>query len=346
MKALVLLSFLAATNAGAQALQWDGGVTRVDTIQSPSLRKNLIGDASERPVTVYLPPGYSKTRTKRYPVIYLLHGFDGDHRQFVRGGIQNLNIRLTMDSLIRAAAVREMIVVMPSALNFFQGSFYANSVVTGNWEDFVVRDLMSHIDRKYRTLRRREARGIAGWSMGGYAALRIAMRNPDKFSAVYALSACCLAAMDAPERAAGWKAAVRTSRREDYPAAGFTAHLLFALAAIYSPNPSKPPFYVDLPYRLESDSLVIVPEIAARWQSGPLALASTHLDALRRMEIAFDAGTRDALTDIPVNARALDSLLTANQVKHTAELYDGTHGSRIRERIETKLLPFFSRALH
>jgi hypothetical protein len=75
-------------------------------------------------------------------------------------------------------------------------------------------------------------------------------------------------------------------------------------------------------------------------------MAATKIAALRRLEIAFDAGTRDALTDIPPNVRALDSLLTANGVRHSAELYDGTHGSRIRERFETKLLPFFSRALH
>jgi pimeloyl-ACP methyl ester carboxylesterase len=279
-------------------------------------------------------------------VIYLLHGFDADHRTFIRGSLQNLNIRVSMDSLIRASQVKPMIIVTPNARNFFEGSFYTNSVVTGNWEDFVVRDLVGFIDRKYRTVRNRDGRGIAGWSMGGYGALRIAMGNPDKFSAVYALSPCCLAHMDAPERMAGWKAALRTSRREDYGAAGFTAHLIFAVAALYSPNTSRPPFFVDLPYRLDGDSLVVVPEIMSKWKNGPLAMASSRFDALRRMHIAFDAGDADGLTDIPVNVRALDSLLLASKVPHTAEIYEGNHGNRIRRRIESKLLPFFSSALH
>lgn len=346
MRRVFVVLMLLAASATAESQAWSGGVTHVDTIDAPSLRNNLMGDRSTREVTVYLPPGYSKSRSKRYPVIYLLHGFDADHRTFIRGSLQNLNIRISMDSLIRAAQVNPMIIVTPNARNFFEGSFYTNSVVTGNWEDFVVRDLVGFIDRKYRTVRTRDGRGIAGWSMGGYGALRIAMGNPDKFSAVYALSPCCLAHMDAPERLAGWKAALRTSRREDYAAAGFTAHLIFAVAALYSPNTLKPPFYVDLPYRLDGDSLVVVPDIMSKWKNGPLAMASSRLDALRRMHIAFDAGDADGLTDIPVNVRALDSLLLANKVPHAAEIYEGNHGNRIRRRIESKLLPFFSGALH
>lgn len=344
--AIVFAAMPFPRTALAQDAVWAGGVTHVDTIAAPSLRGNLMGDPAWDEVTVYLPPSYSSQRSKRYPVVYLLHGFAANHRAFMKGAYQNLNVRISMDSLIRAGAVKEMIVVTPNARNFFDGSFYANSPVTGNWEDFIVRDLVSHIDRRYRTIRSRTARGLTGHSMGGYGTLRIGMRHPETFSALYALSPCCLASMDAPERTAGWKVAVGLSERSDYAKAGFTANLLYALAVLYSPNMSKPPFFADLPYRLEGGALVSVSDVAAKWNAGPLSMVPSHLPALRRMAIAFDAGTADALTDIPVNVRALDSLLAAHDIPHMAELYEGTHGSRIRARLESKVFPFFSRVLH
>lgn len=339
-----LLAAGTATVAGAQNT-WSGGVTHVDTVFAPSLRGNLVGDPDRREVTVYLPPGYRQNRQKRYPVIYLLHGFAADHRAFVRGAYQNLNIRISMDSLIRAGRVKEMIVVTPSARNFFDGSFYANSPVTGRWEDFIARDLVHHVDTKYRTSRGRQGRGIAGHSMGGFGALRVAMRNPDTFSAVYALSPCCLGRMDARYLTAGWKAATRVTDRTSYSRSGFFANLLYALAALYSPDASNPPLFAELPYRLDGDSLAPLPSVAEKWRATPLAMARSHLPALRRLSIAFDAGVSDLLTDIPVGVRSLDSLLTAEGIPHSAELYPGTHGGRFRLRLEEKALPFFSRTL-
>lgn len=263
----------------------------------------------------------------------------------MRGAYQNLNVRVSMDSLIRSGAVREMIVVTPNARNFFDGSFYMNSPVTGRWEDFIVEDLVSHVDRNYRTIRDRRGRGIAGHSMGGFGALRIAMRNPDRFSAVYAMSPCCLSRMDGAERIAAWKAANVITRREDYASAGFTANLLYALSAAYSPNVGKPPFFADLPYRLEGGLLIADSTVLRKWSNDPLRMARAHLPGLRQIAIGFDAGDADGLRDIPRNVKALDSLLTASDVPHFAEIYSGTHGSRIRSRLESIVLPFFSRNL-
>ena len=111
-----------------------------------------------------------------------------------------------------------MIVVMPNARNAFDGSFYTNSPVTGNWEQFIVRDLVNYVDHKYRTLRTRKARGLAGHSMGGYGALRIGMRHPETFSAVYALSAYGLAFTDSVERAydKNWRTAMTLTDWEQF----------------------------------------------------------------------------------------------------------------------------------
>src|SRR5205085_3914749 len=88
--------------------------------------------------------------------------------------------------------IGEMIIVVPNGTNAYSGSFYTNSAVTGNWEDYLIRDLTSYIDGKYRTLASAESRGIAGHSMGGYGSIILAMKHPDVFGAVYALSPCCL----------------------------------------------------------------------------------------------------------------------------------------------------------
>jgi S-formylglutathione hydrolase FrmB len=348
---LVKIIFLAAVSvlsATALPAQTGGGITHVDTVPAPSLRNNLLGDPDERLATVYLPPSYSKNRSKRYPVIYFLHGFDADHRAFMRGGYENLNVRITMDSLIHAGLSKEMIVVTPNARNFFDGGFYANSSATGNWEDFVVRDLVRYMDRRYRTIRNRSGRGIAGHSMGGFGAFRVGMRNPDTFSAMYLLSAFGLSEYDSIQSvgAATWKSAVTLTDTSRYLKAGFMADLMYGLAGVYSPNPSKPPFYVDLPFRLEGDSLVLIPEVAEKWSMTPISMIPKYAANLRRMRIGFDAGDDDGFRDIPQNVHRLDSIFTALDIPHEGEVYPGTHMKGIRGRIESKMIPFFSNALH
>ena len=340
---IIVSMTLVSVELGAQG----GGVTHVDTIAAPSLRNNLIGDTNRREVTVYLPPGYGRNPQKRYPVVYLLHGFAANHRAFMAGVYANMNTRISMDSLIRSGLVKEMIVVTPNARNAFDGSFYVNSVTTGNWEDFIYRDLVSFIDRRYRTIRNRSGRGIAGHSMGGYGALWVGMRHPETFAAIYALSPCCLRDFGAvSQRGTGpWKAALRVTEKSQILKAGFQADLLLALAAAYSPNPRRPPLFLDLPNRLEGDSIVEVPEAAAKWLASPMSFVPRYADNLRKMHVAFDAGRRDALKDIPMSVTMLDSVLTELRIPHTAEVYDGDHMRPIRGRIESKVMPFFSRVL-
>jgi S-formylglutathione hydrolase FrmB len=266
------------------------------------------------------------------------------------GGVySNMNTRLSMDSLIHEGLSKEMIVVTPNADNPFDGGFYRNSVVTGNWEDYIYKDLVSFIDNRYRTIRSRSGRGIAGHSMGGYGALWIGMRHPEVFSAMYLLSPCCLRDFGAvTQRGAGpWKSALRVTSVDSVLKAGFTADLLIALAAVYSPNPSHPPLFVDFPNRLEGDSVVEIPSITQKWiELSPMKFVPQYAANLRRMAIGFDAGRQDALKDIPVSVTMLDSVLTSLGVPHTAELYDGDHMKRIRSRIESHVIPFMSKALH
>ena len=342
------LLLLTTSTPGLAQKDWRGGVIHTIDVPAPSLRGNLVGDSDKRAVSVYLPPRYSSDAGRRFPVIYLLHGFAADHRAFIRGAYQDLNLRVSMDSLIAAGKVQPMIVVTPNARNRFDGSFYANSPVTGRWEDFVSKDLVRDIDRRYRTIAKPASRGIAGHSMGGYGALTVAMRTPGVFSAVYALSPCCLGPqytdLTFPGRVETWKRAVAVKDTSQIRAAGFHANLLMALTAVYSPAPNRPPLFIAYPFVPRDSSLIADSASLARWDP-PLTQLARYRRNLTQLKIGIDAGDSDGLADIPVNARALDGELTQLGIEHFFEIYEGDHGNRVRERLERVALPFFSRHL-
>lgn len=162
----LILVLLGTDTRPAVALQ--GSIVEA-MLPSPALQGNLVGDSPRRPIQVYLPPSYPERASRRYPVIYLLHGFQGNYSQWMAGG-KEWNIRDAMDGLIAAGKVREMLLVMPDAKNKYAGSFYTNSPTTGNWEDFLASDLVAFIDKNYQTIPHASSRGIAGHSMGGYGA--------------------------------------------------------------------------------------------------------------------------------------------------------------------------------
>jgi S-formylglutathione hydrolase len=344
---IILGTFVGITGVPFTAAPQSGGVIHRDSVPAPALRRNMVGDPAWNRMSIYLPPGYNNQPERRFPVLYFLHGFDADDRALVKGAYQNLNIRISMDSLVRLGTVREMIIVMPSARNAYNGSFYTNSPVTGNWELFITRDLVNYVDRKYRTLKTRTGRGLAGHSMGGYGALRIGMRHPETFSAVYALSPCCLdfSDWDTPAYEKTWRSAMTLRSWDDYAKAGFVANLLMAFGAANAPDISNAPLFISLPYVKRRDSLVLDQRIARRWSVRPLAMAHEYTANLRRLEIAFDAGVDDGFKDIPMRTNELDKLLSSLKVSHSFELYEGGHGDQVRARIEGKMLPFFSRVL-
>jgi enterochelin esterase-like enzyme len=182
-------------------------------ILSPSLKGNLLGDPAEQPVYVYLPPEYEGS-TKRYPTLYLLHGFTSNSSVWINGQYQGMKLQTLMDDSIKSGKVREMIVVAANGSNAYKGSFYTNSAVTGNWEDFIIRDLVNYVDTKYRTIAQAESRGIAGHSMGGYGSIMLGMKHPEIFGAVYALSPCCLAMeADMSEANSAWPGVLQLTSR-------------------------------------------------------------------------------------------------------------------------------------
>src|SRR6185436_11970285 len=152
-------------------------------VHGKALEGNLEGDSPDRDVFVYLPASYASNASRRYPVVYFLHGYAAHAETYWN----SLSVAAAAD-----AAAAEMILVLPDAFTIWDGSMFSNSPTTGDWETFIADDLVSYIDGHYRTITNRAARGLSGHSMGGYGTVRIGMKRPDAFGALYAMSSCCL----------------------------------------------------------------------------------------------------------------------------------------------------------
>ncbi len=152
------------------------GTLRRIMVRSPALG----GRAQE--VYVYLPPGYAAHPSRRYPVLYLLHGFPGRPLAF----IETVQMGVVEDSLAAKRVAQPLILVMPfGSTSTFTDEEWANGAHAGNeWASFVARDLVRYIDGHYRTIRAARARAIGGLSEGGYGAVDIALQNPHEFSVV------------------------------------------------------------------------------------------------------------------------------------------------------------------
>ena len=186
-----------------------------------------------------------------------------------------------------------MIVVLANAQTRHNGSMYSNSATTGNWEDFMSRDLVAYIDSHYRTIANRLSRGIAGHSMGGYGTVRIAMRHPDVFSALLRHEPLLHVGPRSPARRNGQEDRGRQSLRQPPISLDFFARATFAAAAAWSPNPKDPPLYLDLPTK----NGVPQPAVLARWAANaPLAMVDQYIGNLRQYRaIALDVGDLDGL---------------------------------------------------
>jgi enterochelin esterase-like enzyme len=156
-------------------------------IHGPALEGNLEGDAVNRDALVFLPPSYPQNRTRRYPVVYALHGYSIGAEQWSK----EIHVPQTIEGAF-ARGAREMIVVLPDSKTVHNGSMYSSSVTTGDFENYIARDVVAYIDAHYRTIPNRTSRGLVGHSMGGYGATRIGMKHAGVFGSLYIMSPCCL----------------------------------------------------------------------------------------------------------------------------------------------------------
>ena len=237
---------------------------------------------------------------------------------------------------------------MPNGYHSYEACWYVNSPVTGNWEDFITQELVEYIDSTYRTLPEVARRGLAGHSMGGTGALRLAIRHPEVYGAVYGLSGAFALSRRPPELLSdseqeAWIKTSLLTKKEQFGERG-TDPGLIALAAAYSPNLNNPPFFVDFPFEVVDGEIIRVESIWQKWvPHDVVVMARSYQANLRSLSaIRFDCGVNDVLV---YGNRTFSQTLTEEGIPHVFEEYDGDHLNRVEERIEMAVLPFFSRAL-
>ena len=304
---------------------------------SPALYDNKMGDSPIRKVTIALPPDYYFNFARRYPVVYYLPGFNADNETDIRW-VGKENVILFLDHLMERHLIKNLILVAPDPKNSFKGSFYTNSPLTGNWENYIVKDLVDFVDTHYRTIRSSKARGICGFSMGGYGAMMLAMKHPDVFGAVASFDAPLdLEAMKTvipkiiAENPHGIKLATDNDKRFFTPA-------FLAMAAAFSPNLKKPPYFIDLPFKYPSPK--IIPSVWQKWlDHDPSSLTKRYADNLKKLEIYIGVDSNDEFK-ITIPDEKFHKILSNLGVKHRFLLYPGTHGASLVQM--TTMLEFLS----
>jgi len=305
-------------------------------VHGTALEGNLEGDAADRDVFVFLPPSYAQEKSRRYPVVYALHGYSIGAEQWTH----EIHVPETIEGAF-AQGAKEMIVVLPDSKTLHNGSMYSSSVTTGDFELFIAHDLVAYIDAHYRTIPERQSRGIVGHSMGGYGATRIGMKHSDVFGSLYIMSPCCLSARPAgsmnPEIAKSLEALKTPADSEGLP---FFARATLASAAAWSPNPKNPPLYLDLPTKDGTPQ----PDVFAKWAANaPLAFVDQYIGSLRRYRaISIDVGDQDGLRADTVK---LHEVLDKYAIANSFEVYSGTHTSKVADRFQNHVLPFLGQTL-
>lgn len=304
-------------------------------VHGTSLEGNLEKDAVDRDVFVFLPPAYKKEKSRRFPVIYALHGYSIGAEQWSH----EIHVPQTIEGAF-AQGNKEMIVVLPDSKTLHNGSMYSSSVTTGDFEQFVARDLVEYIDAHYRTIPERMSRGLVGHSMGGYGAIRIGMKHSDRFGVLYVMSPCCLSPRTEPPKPEIARALESLTTPEESAKLPFFARAQMASAAAWSPDPNNPPLYLDLPTK----DGIAQPDVLAKWTANaPLAFMDQYVGSLRQYRaIAIDVGDQDSLQ---IDAGKLHAALDKYGIANRFEVYPGTHTSKVADRFQNHVLTFFSQNL-
>ena len=320
---------------------------RIDVVYGRHLEKNKLGDPLERNLTVQLPRSYHRSKTRRYPVAYLLHGFGGSAWGWANdfstaAGPRWRSFFHSVDALMQGRKCQEMILVMPDGSNRWGCSQWVDSGVNGNYAKYVAEDVVNFVDAKYRTVPARTHRMVAGVSSGSIGAFHVGGGNPDVFGAVGIRSAdIYFEVTHVPWLVDFVNASWPKGFQGPMPGNTFS-WFCYGLAAAYSPNPRKPPYYCDLPISFPTGELI--DDVWQKWlRFDPIIALEGYVDAFKSMHVFTDCGSRDE-HDFHLGHRILHARLKKARVRHVYEEFDGTHGSHSNERT-LRTLEWFSSVL-
>lgn len=337
------LCFLLMFGAGSAAVSQPSGRLIAAELRSVNFVGSKTGVSPLRKLSVYLPPGYADPK-KRFPVLYYLNHFFEDHTApFANHGAAAL-----FDRAISRGVIGDVIVVTADFSTPAGSSWYVNSSATGNWEDFMVRELVPYIDANYRTLASRDSRGIVGDGVGAYGAIRFGMRHAQMFGSVYGMHPVGAGGnIQTTHSRPNWERLARASSLDDLGDDGFS-RIFTSIYQAALPNPDRPPLFFDPPARGVDGRVVVDTAVMARFHdhfslAAQLPSHAANLKMLRGFK--FDWGRADTLVDHVYGNQAFAHLLDEYGVPHEAEEHGGGFRDRHwgeRGRVYTDVLPFFA----
>ena len=310
---------------------------RIDehTFHSAALEGNALGDSADRPLWVYVPPGYDDDTDRRYPTIYAIQGLTGQLDMWRNRAPFRWNYPELLDRAMAGGDCGPAVVVYVDCWTRIGGSQFLDSPGTGNYHTYLCEEVVPWVDERYRTLPGPEHRGIQGKSSGGYGAMVTPLLRPDLFGGLAthagdALFETCYL----PE----FRDSARALREhydgsfekfwEDFrsrPAMSKDSDgvLLndWCMAACYSADPNGT---VRLPFDTVTGELI--PDVWERWLAwDPVRMIPARADAARSLTAVYiDAGKRDEWY-LDLGAEAVRQQFEALGVEAFFELFDGTH---------------------
>ena len=308
------------------------GTVKVLRHESEILKSNPLKDKHVRDLHVYLPHNY-ETSGESFPTVYALTGFTGRGKMFLNDSAFAPNLAERLDKLIGEGKIRPMIVVMPDCFTYYGGSQYINSSATGDYEDYLINEIVPFVDENFRTVKDKNSRAGMGKSSGGYGALIMAMRHADIFGLACSTSGdCYFEFCYFPGIAEGFRAVKGNPRgliekfwREDAKKGkdDFAALNTIGMSACYSPNPDSELGF-DLPFDLKTGEIRY--DVWERWlEHDPVRLVEKHAENLKSLKLLYiDAGTKDEFA-LDLGARILVQRLKKIDVPHIHEEFDDGH---------------------
>jgi enterochelin esterase family protein len=318
----------------ARLLRLEGDV-RVEFIESPALTGNPLGDPSQRPVAAYLPPGYDPEGSRRYPVLYCLHGYTGDAAALLSARRWETNVVQWIDRLVAAKRMPPAVLVIVDGFTRLGGSQYVDSIHNGGYATYTVRDVIAHVDATYRTIAGEGGRAVFGKSSGGFGALYLAMQYPGTFAAFASHSGDSYFEYAHPR---AFPDVHRTLEKHNWDIEAFVAHFeglnkrqpaeystmeMLGYAAAYSPRSGKA-FDLDLPVEHETGELNRA--VFDRWlQFDPARMCLQKKAELARLRLRYiDCGRKDEY-GLDIGARVMASRMRELGLEVRHEEFDDDH---------------------
>lgn len=306
-------------------------------VSSPALAGNPLGDPAERPLWVYVPPGYDADAGRRYPTVYVIQGYTGHVAMWANRSAFRQPYLETADQLFASGGAPPCIVVYVDAWTAYGGSQFVDSTGTGRYHTYLCEDVVPFVDASYRTVADAGHRGIQGKSSGGFGAMITPMLRPDLFGGLATHAGDSLyeycyipdfaksvrALRDYDGSIDKWWDDFRGRVAFTKPA-DHTLLMILGVSACFSAGEDGRPA---LPF----DPLTgrLRPEVWERWLAwDPVRMVPGHVDALRSQKaIWIDAGKGDDWY-LDLGAQAFRDALGAVGVTDVHfELFEGTHSA-------------------